>query len=136
MGNPRYRSGFAVTLHHDQLALPLRWRLPKRVFVNSMSDLFHEAVPIEYIRRVFGVMSEAHWHTFQILTKRSQRLAALAPDLPWPMNVWQGVSVESQRYTSRVADLQTVPAAARFISVEPLLGAILNLPLEGSTGSS
>lgn len=131
MGNPRYRNGFAVTLHPDQLALPLRWRRPKRVFVNSMSDLFHEAVPDEYIRRVFAVMAEADWHTFQILTKRSARLAALAPDLLWPPNVWQGVSVENARYTSRIADLQTVPAVVRFLSVEPLLGAIPSLPLEG-----
>jgi protein gp37 len=131
MGNARYRNGFAVTLHPDQLALPLRWRRRKRIFVNSMSDLFHEAIPAEYIRRVFDVMAEADWHTFQILTKRSRRLAALAPDLPWPPNVWQGVSVENQRCTSRVAELQTVPAAVRFLSVEPLLGAIPNLPLDG-----
>jgi protein gp37 len=131
MGNPRYRNGFAMTLHPDQLALPLRWRRPKRVFVNSMSDLFHEAVPEEYIQRVFDVMAKANWHTFQILTKRSRRLAALAADLPWPPNVWQGVSVESGEYTSRVIDLQTVPAAVRFLSVEPLLGEIPNLPLAG-----
>jgi protein gp37 len=96
-----------------------------------MSDLFHEAVPDEYIRDVFDVMAKADWHTFQILTKRSTRLVALAPDLPWPPNVWQGVSVESARYTWRVAGLQMVPAAVRFLSVEPLLGAIPNLPLEG-----
>jgi protein gp37 len=131
MGNPRYRNGFAVTLHPDQLTLPLRWRRPKRVFVNSMSDLFHEAVPDEYIRDVFDVMAKADWHTFQILTKRSTRLVALASDLPWPPNVWQGVSVESARYIWRIAGLQMVPAAVRFLSVEPLLGAIPNLPLEG-----
>lgn len=131
MRNPRYLNGFAVTLHPDQLALPLSWRRPKRIFVNSMSDLFHEAVPAEYIRRVFDVMVKADWHTFQILTKRSHRLAALARDLPWPGNVWQGVSVETQRYTSRVTDLQTVPATVRFLSVEPLLGAIPKLPLAG-----
>jgi protein gp37 len=131
MGNPRYRNGFSLTLHPDQLPLPLRWRQPKRVFVNSMSDLFHEAVPEAYIRRVFDVMAEAHWHTFQILTKRSRRLASLAPRLAWPANVWQGVSVESQRYTSRVGDLQGVPAAVRFLSVEPLLGSISRLPLDG-----
>jgi protein gp37 len=131
MGNPRYRNGFSLTLHPDQLTLPLRWRQPKRVFVNSMSDLFHETVPEAYIRRVFDVMAEAHWHTFQILTKRSRRLASLAPRLAWPANVWQGVSVESQRYTSRVGDLQGVPAAVRFLSVEPLLGSIPRLPLDG-----
>lgn len=131
MGNPRYRNGFAVTLHPDQLTLPLRWRRPRRVFVNSMSDLFHPSVPEKYIRRIFDVMAEAHWHTFQILTKRSDRLAALAPDLPWPPNVWPGVSVENARYTWRIAHLQTVPAAMRFLSVEPLLGAIPKLPLQG-----
>ena len=131
MGNPRYRDGFTVTLHPDQLALPLRWPKAKRVFVNSMSDLFHEAVPDDYIRRVFDVMVEARWHTFQVLTKRSRRLALLAPRLPWPPNVWQGVSVENARYTTRVKDLQSVPAAVRFLSVEPLLGAIPELPLQG-----
>src|ERR1700675_1148835 len=92
MGNPRYGNGFAVTLHADQLDLPLRWRRPKRIFVNSMSDLFHESIPDDYIRRVFDVMGQAPWHTFQILTKRAPRLAQMAPTLSWPGNVWQGVS--------------------------------------------
>lgn len=131
MGNPRYRNGFDVTLHPDQLTLPLRWRRPKRVFVNSMSDLFHETVPDDYIRQVFDVMVQAHWHVFQVLTKRSERLARLSRDLPWPSNVWQGVSVESDRYVPRVDDLRTVPAAVRFLSVEPLLGPIPRLPLDG-----
>lgn len=131
MGNPRYRDGFKPTLHPDQLALPLRWRDPRRIFVNSMSDLFHEDVPEEFIRRAFEIMAEAHWHVFQVLTKRSKRLADLAPRLRWPSNVWQGVSVENARYTSRVADLVKVPAAVRFLSVEPLLGPIAELPLKG-----
>jgi len=131
MGNPRYRDGFALTLHPDQLELPLRWRHPRRVFVNSMSDLFHASVPDDYIRQVFEVMVKAEWHTFQILTKRSERLAALASRLPWPRNVWQGVSVESARYTRRICDLQRVPATVRFLSVEPLLGPIPHLPLKG-----
>jgi protein gp37 len=131
MGNARYRRGFAITLHADQITLPLRWKRAKRVFVNSMSDLFHEAVPDDYIRQVFDVMVEARWHAFQILTKRSRRLAALAPRLPWPPNVWQGVSVENASYTSRVTDLQSVPASVRFLSVEPLLGPIPALPLDG-----
>jgi protein gp37 len=131
MGNPRYRRGFDVTLHPDQLDLPLRWRRPRRIFVNSMSDLFHEAVPIEYIGRVFEVMARADWHVFQVLTKRSERLAALAPALPWPPNVWQGVSVESAEYAHRTDDLRRVPAAVRFLSVEPLLGPIDALRLEG-----
>jgi protein gp37 len=131
MGNPRYRNGFAVSLHPDLLTLPLRWRQPRRVFVNSMSDLFHDAVPDDFIMRVFATMVEAHWHVFQILTKRSARLASLAPRLPWADNIWQGVSVESARYTGRIDDLRTVPAAVRFLSIEPLLGPIANLPLEG-----
>jgi protein gp37 len=131
MGNPRYRRGFAVTLHPDQLTLPLRWHQPRRIFVNSMSDLFHDAVPEDFIQRAFEVMTRAHWHVFQILTKRSGRLASLASRLPWPPNVWQGVSVENARYTVRVAELRTVPAAVRFLSIEPLLGPIPDLPLEG-----
>jgi protein gp37 len=131
MGNRRYSKGFALTLHRDQLTLPLRWREPRRIFVNSMSDLFHDDVPEDFIRRAFEVMSEAHWHVFQVLTKRSRRLAELAPRLPWPSNVWQGVSVENARYTSRVVDLVKVPATVRFLSVEPLLGAIPDLPLDG-----
>lgn len=131
MKNPRYRNGFAVTLHPDQLTLPLRWRTPRRIFVNSMSDLFHEAVPTDYIRRVFETMAQADWHVFQVLTKRAERLAALARDLPWPPNVWQGVSVENVRYTSRIRYLSAAPASVRFLSVEPLLGSIPKLPLGG-----
>ncbi len=131
MGSVRYRNGFAVTLHPDQLTLPLRWRQPKRIFVNSMSDLFHEAIPDDFIRRAFHVMRQAHWHTFQVLTKRSERLAKLGRNLPWPANVWQGVSVETARYTWRITHLRQVPATVRFLSVEPLLGPILALPLEG-----
>ncbi len=131
MGNPRYKNGFRVTLHPDQLDLPLRWGKAKMIFVNSMSDLFHEAVPDEYIKKVFATMVKADWHIFQILTKRAERLAKLAPQLPWPAHVWQGVSVESQTYTKRVIALQKVPATVRFLSVEPLLGPIANLPLDG-----
>jgi protein gp37 len=130
MGNPRYQNGFSVTLHPNLLTLPLRWRQPKRIFVNSMSDLFHEAVPETFIHRVFEVMVRADWHIFQILTKRSERLAALASHLPWTPNIWQGVSVESTRYTIRIDHLRTVPAAVRFLSVEPLLGPIAKLPLD------
>lgn len=130
MGNPRYRDGFAITLQPGQLTLPLQWRRPRYIFVNSMSDLFHEAVPDDYIRRVFEIMVQAHWHTFQILTKRAERLARLASRLPWPPNVWQGVSVENQDYCWRVSYLQKVSAAVRFLSVEPLLGPIPHLPLE------
>ena len=131
MGNPRYLGGFDVTLAPDLLALPLRWRQPRRVFVNSMSDLFHEAVPDDYIRRVFEVMAQADGHVFQILTKRSDRLMRLAGTLPWPCHVWQGVSVENANSTWRIEPLRQVPAAVRFLSVEPLLGPIADLALDG-----
>ncbi|MFQ5793195.1 MAG: DUF5131 family protein [Acidobacteriota bacterium] len=131
MGNPRYRAGFRVTLHYDEIDLPLRWRQPKRVFVNSMSDLFHEAVPESFVREVFNVMAKASWHTFQVLTKRADRLRELAPTLKWVPNIWQGVSVESSRYVSRIEKLREVPAAVRFLSLEPLLGPLPDLPLHG-----
>jgi protein gp37 len=131
MGNRRYRDAFTVTLHEDVLSLPLRWARPRRIFVNSMSDLFHEDIPDWFIGRAFEIMQRAHWHNFQVLTKRAERLADLALRLPWPPNVWQGVSVESARYTRRVSLLQRVPAAVRFLSVEPLLGPIPRLPLDG-----
>ena len=131
MGNPRYRNEFAVTLHPDQLTLPLRWRQARRIFVNSMSDLFHESIPDDFIHQVFEIMKRSDWHIFQVLTKRSRRLATLAPGLSWAPNIWQGVSVENARYTRRVQDLKSVPATVRFLSVEPLLGPIPVLPLEG-----
>jgi len=131
MNNPRYKNGFKVTLHGDLLDLPLKWRRPSLIFVNSMSDLFHEEVPAEFIAQAFETMQKAHWHIFQILTKRSQRLRKLAPALPWPPNVWVGVSVELKQYYSRIEDLKTVPATVRFLSCEPLLGPLPDLPLEG-----
>jgi protein gp37 len=129
-GNPRYRNGFAVTLHWDKIDEPLRWHKPRRIFVNSMSDLFHRKIPLEFIQAVFATMKQAHWHTFQILTKRAARAAHLAPYLPWPDNVWMGVSVEDQRRTSRIDYLRQIPATLRFLSCEPLLGP-LNLDLRG-----
>jgi len=131
MGNPRYRNGFEITLHSDQIELPLRWRQPRRIFVNSMSDLFHEDVPDAFIERVFATMAEASWHAFQILTKRAERLAEMATQLAWPRNVWQGVSTESEEYVYRIMLLRQVPAAVRFVSVEPMLGRIRRLPLRG-----
>ncbi len=131
MGNPRYRNGFRVTLHHDLLVVPTQWRRPQMVFVNSMSDLFHPAVPVGFIRRVFETMEEASHHTFQVLTKRARRLSRVAPTLVWPANVWVGVTVESEAYLDRVEWLRTVPAAVRFISCEPLLGPITQLDLAG-----
>jgi len=131
MGSDRYRNGFNVTLHPDLLDVPRRWRQARIVFVNSMSDLFHDDIPLAYIQRVFATMRDCPHHTFQVLTKRSERLAELAPQLPWPNNVWMGVSVEDARVIHRVADLQTVPAAVRFLSLEPLIGPLDALPLEG-----
>lgn len=122
MGNPRYAADFNVTLHHDLVDLPIRWRQPRVVFVNSMSDLFHESIPFSFIKAVFSTMQKAYWHTFQILTKRAERLQELAPQLPWPRNVWMGVTVEQQDYAWRVDCLRRVPAAVRFLSCEPLIG--------------
>jgi len=131
MGNPRYRNGFMVMLHHDLISLPNCWREPRLIFVNSMSDLFHEQVPLEFIQRVFATMRDCPQHTFQILTKRSGRLRALAPKIDWPVNVWMGVSVEDSRVLSRVDDLRKVPAAVRFLSCEPLIGSLVEVDLRG-----
>lgn len=131
MGLERYRNGFAVTLHEDLLDVPRSWRHPRLVFVNSMSDLFHEDVPLEFIRRVFSTMIATPQHTYQILTKRSQRLKELAPELAWPANVWMGVSVEDARVVARIDHLRAVQAAVRFLSCEPLIGPLENLDLEG-----
>jgi protein gp37 len=131
MGQPRYREGFRVTLQEDLLDLPLRWRTPRRIFVNSMSDLFHQAVPQAFIRRVFAAMGRADWHCFQILTKRAERLAALSPHLPWRPHIWMGVSVESTRYVSRIDALRQTGARVKFLSLEPLLGPLPDLDLRG-----
>ena len=131
MRNPRYGNGFAVTLHDDLVDLPRRMRAPRVIFVNSMSDLFHEKVPAGFIRRVFDTMQASPQHTFQVLTKRSPRLRELAPDLPWPQNIWIGVSVEDEPAVGHIADLREVPAQVRFLSCEPLLGPLDALPLEG-----
>lgn len=131
MGSERYRNGFKVTLHPDLLDVPHRWRQPRVVFVNSMSDLFHEDIPDEYIARVFATMRDCPQHTFQVLTKRAERLALLAGRLPWPANVWMGVSVEDARVASRIDGLRAVPAAIRFLSLEPLIGPLENLRLDG-----
>jgi protein gp37 len=131
MDNPRYRNGFKVALHADLIDAPLRWRAPRTVFVNSMSDLFHESVPLEFIARVFATIEACPRHTFQVLTKRSKRLRVVAPRLSWPSNLWMGVSVEDDRVLSRIADLAAVPAAVRFLSCEPLIGPLHGLDLNG-----
>lgn len=126
-GDPRTSGpGFAVTLHPDALTIPIRWREPKLVFVNSMSDLFHARVPFEYVEKVFEVMARTPRHTYQILTKRAARLAKIASRLTWPDNVWIGVSVEDVQHATRIDHLRQVPAAVRFVSAEPLIG-----PLDG-----
>jgi protein gp37 len=131
MGQPNYASGFRVALHTHALELPLGWKKPQMVFVNSMSDLFHEDVPIEFIQKVFEVMRRAQWHTYQVLTKRSQRLLELDPHIQWPPHVWMGVTVESADYTYRIDHLRRTRAAVKFLSVEPLLGPIPGLDLKG-----
>ena len=129
-GDPRTSGpGFALTLHEDTLTAPYRWRAPRLVFVDSMSDLFHPDVPPAFIQKVFAVMADTPRHTYQILTKRSRRLASLAPDLDWPPNVWMGVSVENDRYAFRIDHLRSVKAAVRFVSAEPLLGPLPGLDL-------
>ncbi|MBI2487740.1 MAG: phage Gp37/Gp68 family protein [Deltaproteobacteria bacterium] len=131
MGNKRYLNGFNVTLHEDLVELPLRWQQPRIVFVNSMSDLFHEKIPLEFIKRVFDTMERSPNHVFQILTKRSERLRQVSKELPWPPNVWMGVSIENVTVLNRVYDLQQVPAHVRFLSCEPLIGPLNTLPLKG-----
>lgn len=129
MGLERYRNGFDVTLHADLIDLPLTWKHPHLVFVNSMSDLFHESVPFSFIEKVFNTMVRCPQHTFQILTKRSQRLRDLASSLPWTSNIWMGVSVEDDRVINRIMDLQSIPASVRFLSCEPLICPLYYLPL-------
>ena len=139
MGNPKYQAdgdprtsgpGFGVTTHRDALDVPRRWRSPRVVFVNSMSDLWHSRVPTEFIYRVFDVMADTPQHTYQLLTKRPIRLVRMASQLPWPSNVWVGVSIETQSQAWRADRLREVPSAVRFVSAEPLLGA-LDLNLSG-----
>ena len=131
MGNPNYANGFNITIHENALDLPLRWGKPQTIFVNSMSDLFHEDVPEQFVFRVFDTMRRAGWHCFQILTKRSGKLIALSPRLEWTPNIWMGVSVEDARYTFRIDHLRRTGANVKFLSLEPLLGPISRLNLEG-----
>ncbi len=130
-GLRNYRRGFQVTMHAHALRLPLKWKKPQMVFVNSMSDLFHEDVPIEFIQKVFDVMHEARWHCYQVLTKRSERLLELDPVLSWAPNIWMGVTVESADYCFRIDHLRRTRAAVKFLSLEPLLGPMPDLDLGG-----
>ncbi len=131
MGQPNYVNGFKLTLHENALEKPLEWKKPQVIFVNSMSDLFHKDVPVEFILKIFDVMHRAHWHTFQVLTKRAERLEELNPKIDWPENVWMGVSVENQDYTFRIDHLRRTSAKIKFLSLEPLLGPLHKLDLQG-----
>ncbi|MCI0487900.1 MAG: phage Gp37/Gp68 family protein [Blastocatellia bacterium] len=130
MGQPNYSNGFDLTLHENALELPLRWRKPQIIFVNSMSDLFHKDVPLEFVLRVFDVMGRADWHQFQILTKRSDRLLELNPHLSWKPHIWMGVSIETEDYAFRIDHLRQTDAHIKFLSLEPLLGSIPDLNLD------
>lgn len=131
MGQTNYVNGFELTIHEHMLELPLRWKRPRMIFVNSMSDLFHDQVPMEFIHRAFDVMRRASWHTFQVLTKRSARLGEVDQSIDWPPNVWTGVSVEDNDHLFRVDDLRQTACHLRFLSLEPLLGPLPSLDLRG-----
>lgn len=131
MGQPHYSNGFKLTLHPDSLELPLKRKQPTIIFVNSMSDLFHERIPIKFLSQVFQVMNLANWHVFQVLTKRAEYLESIGDKLPWSENIWMGVSVESEEYLWRIDHLRAVPSAIKFLSLEPLLGPLKNIDLNG-----
>ena len=131
MGRAAYRHGFELSLHEDALGRPLLWKKRRMIFVNSMSDLFQEEVPLEFITRVFAIMGQAHWHTFQLLTKRADRLLEFGSELEWRQNIWMGVSVENEDYLSRMEHLRRTPANIKFLSLEPLPGPLTKLDLDG-----
>jgi len=131
MHNPRYINEFEVTIHEDLIDAPLKWKKPRRIFVNSMSDIFHEDLPDEIILKIFDTMNKAHWHTFQVLTKRADRMIELSPHINWTKNIWMGVTVENNDNVSRASQLIRTKAAVKFISAEPLLSALTDLSLGG-----
>jgi protein gp37 len=131
MGQANYRNGFELTLQPHMLELPLHWKNPKRIFVNSMSDLFHGDIPFSYIEQVFDVMRRAHWHQFQVLTKRAERIENLSKKLDWEPNIWMGVSVENEKYAYRIDYLRKTHARVKFLSIEPLIGPVGKLNLHG-----
>jgi protein gp37 len=131
MGQPNYVNGFDLTLQPQALELPLRWKKPQRIFVNSMSDLFHQDVPFDFIQDVFDVMRRASWHQFQVLTKRAERLEQLSSSLQWESNIWMGVSIENAQYTPRIDCLRRTKAATKFLSIEPLIGPVGKINLSG-----
>jgi protein gp37 len=131
MGQPNYANGFKVVCHEHQLELPLKWKKPRMIFVNSMSDLFHEKVPAVFIQRVFSVMNQSHWHIFQVLTKRAERMHELSSELTWTPNIWMGVSVENETTAWRIDYLRQTGAQTKFLSMEPLIGAVNALDASG-----
>jgi len=131
MHNPRYTNGFNVTIHEDLITAPVKWKAPRKVFVNSMSDLFHEVLKDEIILSIFDTMNKASWHTFQVLTKRPERLQALSNRINWTNNIWMGVSIESSDYLYRAEQLKSTNAQVKFISAEPLLSDLSGLDLNG-----
>lgn len=131
MGSPNYQNGFELTLHEDAVGIPLKWSSPRTVFVNSMSDLFHEDVPFEFIDKIFCTMRIARMHTFQILTKRSSRLSSLDSSIRWSSNMWMGVSVEDSNHVYRIDNLRSTKAVVKFLSMEPLLGRVRKINLDG-----
>lgn len=131
MGNPRYKNGFDVTVHEDLFELPLQWKKPKMIFVNSMSDLFHEDISNDVILKLFDVMNQAYWHTFQVLTKRTDRLVDLSSRITWTNNIWMGTSIENNDFIFRCELLKQCGAHIKFISAEPLIGPISQLDLNG-----
>ena len=131
MGVENYRNGFNLAMHNHTLDIPLKWKKPKVIFVNSMSDLFQKGVPISFIKKVFKTMKKAHWHHFQVLTKRSERLASISSKLEWSDNIWMGVSVENKDHQYRISDLLSTKAKIKFLSLEPLLGPLPRIRLKG-----
>ena len=131
MGQTKYKNGFKLTFHPNMLNVPLTWKKPQMIFVNSMSDIFHENAPVNFIKSIFDVMAKAHWHIFQVLTKRSDRLLEIAGDLKWESNIWMGVTVESAEYVHRIEHLRKSPAKVKLLSLEPLLGPLNGLNLDG-----
>ena len=131
MGQKNYRNGFELTLQPQMLELPLKWKTPKRIFVNSMSDLFHVDVPLSFIKDVFDVMRHAHWHQYQVLTKRADRVRELSQQLQWEPQIWMGVSVENEKYLDRIDHLRKTGAHIKFLSLEPLLGPLRKMNLRG-----
>jgi len=131
MGQPNYCNGFLPTTHPQSLSLPLTWKQPQMIFVNSMSDLFHESIPMDFLISIFKVMNQASWHTFQILTKRPERIKEIEKRVAWSDNIWMGVTVESRGYIYRINHLRACKARIKFISFEPLLGEVSNVDLNG-----